>query len=140
MKTTGTLTIEGTIHFDRAGRGAQKQLRLGPAPTQPESGRVPRVARLMALAIRFEKLVREGAVIDHAELARLGHVTRARVSQIMALLHLAPDLQEAILFLPKVESGRAPLILRELQPIAATPHWKKQRKMWAELAVQSEHI
>ena len=69
-------------------------------------GRVPRVAKLMALAIRFEQLVADGVVGDYAELSRLGHVTRARMTQIMNLLHLAPDIQEAILFLPRVESGR----------------------------------
>ena len=57
-----------------------------PAPTCPqlEDGRVPRIARLMALALRFERLVREGAVRDYAELAALGHVSRARKSQIMS--------------------------------------------------------
>jgi hypothetical protein len=130
---TTTLKIEGTIHFDRKGPGARKVLETGPAPTRPEPGRVPRVARLMALAIRFEKLVREGTVGDYAELARLGHVTRARVSQIMSLLHLAPEIQEALLFLPKVTAGRDSIILHDLLPIAAIPDWKKQRKMWTEL-------
>ncbi len=74
---------------------------------------MPRVARLMALALRFEQLIREGVVADYAELARLGHVTRARVTQIMNLLHLAPDIQEQVLlFLSAVERGRDPLVLR----------------------------
>jgi len=47
------------------------------------AGRVPRVARLMALALRFEELVRTGAVRDYAELARLGQVSRARITQII---------------------------------------------------------
>lgn len=68
--------------------------------------RAPRVAKLMALAIRFEQLVRDGNVADYAELARLGHVTRARLTQIMNLLALAPDIQEATLFLPPVEVGK----------------------------------
>ncbi|WP_439623629.1 hypothetical protein [Gemmata sp.] len=128
------LTVAGTVHFDRAGRGARKVLRLGPAPAEPEPGRVPRVARLMALAIRFDRLLRDRDVADQAALARLGHVTRARVSQIMSLLHLAPDIQEAVLFLAKVETGRAPLLLRDLLPIAATPDWKAQRALWRKLA------
>jgi hypothetical protein len=133
MSTTMTagLTVAGTIHFAR--RGKSKELRDGPAPTPVAPGRVPRVARLMALALKFEGLVRSGAVADYAELARLGHVTRARMSQIMNLLHLAPDIQEALLFLPAVERGRDPLVLRDLQPIATTIDWRKQRKMWAQL-------
>jgi hypothetical protein len=51
----------------------------------------------------------------------------------MNLLHLAPDIQEALLFLPVVERGRDPLVLRDLQPMAMTPDWKKQRKGWGEL-------
>jgi hypothetical protein len=82
----------------------------------------------MALALRFDGLVRSGAVRDYAELARLGHVTRARLSQIMNLLYLAPDLQEAILFLPRTERGRDRLVLRDLLPIASVPDWKKQRR------------
>ncbi len=36
------------------------------------AGRVPRAARLLALAHRFEQLIAKGVVSDHAELARLG--------------------------------------------------------------------
>jgi hypothetical protein len=83
-----------------------------PAPT--EKGRIPRVARLMALAIKFEGMIREGVVKDYAELARLGRVSRARISQIMSLLNLAPDVQEAVLFLPRVVKGREPVKMGQL--------------------------
>ena len=130
---SAALTVEGTLHFARRGRGGRREGREGPCPATPP-GRVPRVARLMALALRFERLIREGAVADYAELARLGHVTRARVTQVMNLTLLAPDIMEALLFLPPVARGRDPLVLRDLQPLAATPDWKKQRKTWAALA------
>jgi hypothetical protein len=42
----------------------------------------------MALAVRFEVMLKRGEVKDYAELARVGHVTRARVTQIMNLLNL----------------------------------------------------
>ncbi len=64
------------------------------------------VSRLMALAIRFEQLIQDGHVADYAELARLSHVSRARITQVMNLRLLAPDIQEQILFLPKIERGR----------------------------------
>jgi hypothetical protein len=70
-------------------------------------------------------------VADQAELARLGHVTRARVTQIMNLLNLAPGIQEAILFLPRVEHGRDPISERDLRPIAAVADWRKQSSLWA---------
>jgi hypothetical protein len=91
---------------------------------------VPRVARLMALAIRFEGLMRTGVVDDYRTLAELGHVSRARVSQIINLLCLAPDIQEQILILPKAEHGRDSIILARLQPIAARLDWRKQREEW----------
>ena len=84
-----------------------------------EPGNIPRVSKLMALAIRFDGLVRRGEVRDYADLARLGYVTRARITQIMNLLNLAPDIQEAILALPRVEEGRDPITERDLRPIAA---------------------
>ncbi len=46
------------------------------------------IAKLMALAIRFEQMAWGGEVADYAELARLRHVTRARMTQIMNLLNL----------------------------------------------------
>ena len=85
----------------------------------------------MALAIRFDGLIKAGKIDNQAELAQLGNVSRARVTQIMNLLMLAPDIQEDLLFLPRVESGRDPLHLRQLQPIAAIPDWRKQRRVWA---------
>lgn len=94
-------------------------------------GRVPRVARLMALAIRFDSLVREGAVSTQAELAAVGHVTRARVTQIMNLLHLAPDIQESILFLPAVHRGRDPVSEHDLRQICSLVSWRDQRRAWA---------
>jgi len=64
---------------------------------------VPRIARLLALAIRFDRLLRAEQFRDYAELARLGRVSRARMTQIMKLLDLAPDIQEQILFLPNLK-------------------------------------
>jgi hypothetical protein len=90
----------------------------------------------MALAIRFEQLLRDGVVTDQAELARLGHVTRARLTQIMNLLNLASDIQEKLLFLPPIDRGRDPVIERDLRPIAAIVDWRKQRGTWVRL--QSE--
>lgn len=101
-----------------------------------ESGNLPRVSKLMALAIRFDGLVRRGEVRDYADLARLGYVTRARITQIMNLLNLAPDIQEAILFLPRTVKGRDRLREKEVRPIAAVPHWSRQRKMWAKLTAE----
>jgi hypothetical protein len=132
---TRPLTIQRTVHFNRQAHGRHR-LDPGPLPvsTTPPPGRVPRVSRLMALAVRFERQVRTGLVPSYAELATLGHVTRARVSQIMNLANLAPDIQEALLHLPRTERGRDPIILRDLQPIASVTDWRRQRRLWSELS------
>ncbi len=95
--------------------------------------RVPRVAKLMALALRFDWLVRSGQVKDFAEIARLGHVTRGRLSQIMDLVNLAPDIQEQLLFLAPPESGKDPITERHLRPLTRQPDWATQRRLWRAL-------
>jgi hypothetical protein len=90
----------------------------------------------MALAIRFEQLVRGGAIRNYAELADLGHVTRARISQIMRLLQLAPDIQEEILFLPPVLRGEGTIHMRQVLPIALLLEWPAQRGRWRALQGQ----
>ncbi len=96
-------------------------------------GKLPRVTRLMALAIKFDGLLRDGVVRDYADLARLGHVTRARMTQIMNMLNLAPDIQEQILFLPPVTAGRDPIAERNLRRLTAIPRWDKQRNAWRQM-------
>ncbi len=86
----------------------------------------------MALAIRFDEMLRTGEVSDTIELARRGHVTQPRMSQIMALNQLAPDIQEALLTLPATK-GKPEITRRRLRPIAAMLHWEDQRAEWRKL-------
>ena len=93
--------------------------------TSEPQGRAPRIARLLALAHKLNGLVHAGAVRDYAELARLGHISAARVSQIMMLLHLEPAIQEYVLFLSPDETGF--LTEPNLRTIAREPRWDQQR-------------
>jgi hypothetical protein len=127
----GQLTVTREFHVTRRQFG-QKQFRDGAAQQVP-AGRIPRIARLMALAIRCERLIRDGVVADQSELARFGHITTARMTQIMSLLNLAPDIQEQILLLPRTERGRDAVKETDIRPIATTLDWRKQRRMWAAL-------
>jgi hypothetical protein len=85
------------------------------------------------LALRLDELVRTGQVASYSALAALGHVTRARICQILNLLYLAPEIQEALLFLPPTLRGRDPIIFADLMPIAAALDWRKQRRLWRRL-------
>ena len=97
------------------------------------TGRLPRLARLMALAIRLEALLQEGVVANQAELARLGHVTRARLTQIISLRQLAPDIQEEILFLTPTEQRHEIITERQVRPLLRMLLWGEQRRAWARL-------
>ena len=90
---------------------------------------IPRIARLMALAIRFEGMLRDETIQDYAELARLGRVTRARITQIMKLRHLAPDIQEQILFLSDIKGINE----RNLRPIISRIDWSEQRRLFQKV-------
>jgi hypothetical protein len=105
-------------------------------PKRERVGRLPRVARLMALAIRFEDLLRAGTLKDFADLSRLGRVTRARISQIMNLLNLAPDLQERLLFLDPVVTWRDEVSERILRSVVDEPCWTQQRRLFEEIVSQ----
>jgi hypothetical protein len=123
-----TLKVTRKFHVARRNHG-RKQLRDGNVPT----GRVPRIARLMALAIRCDQLIRDGVIANQSELADFGRITTARMTQIMSLLNLAPDIQEWILFLPRIEHGRDVVKEIDIRPIASTLDWRKQRRTWTAL-------
>ena len=129
-------TIACVVHFCRHRKGGRTEARAGQKPALPMqvSGRIPRLARLMALALRFGKLLDEGLVKNFRTLARLGHVSQARISQIMSLLHLAPDIQEAILFRSRPQRGRDCLDLRKVLPLTKVADWHKQRRWWRQLS------
>ncbi|WP_417745633.1 hypothetical protein [Rosistilla oblonga] len=128
-----TSAIRRTFHVSRVDRGA-RELRGGEAPPRPITGQLPRLSRLMALAIHFDHALASGRLRSQANLARAGRVTRARLSQIMNLCNLAPDLQEELLCLKPYFNGRAPITERQIRPIAAEPNWEKQRRRFKKLA------
>jgi hypothetical protein len=121
-----------TIHRRVRFHAGRRQMGADENPRDRRSrGRIPRVTKLLALAIQMEHLVGSGQVSGYAELARLRNVSRARITQIANLTLLAPDIQEVILFLPRVPSGCDLITERQLRPIAAELDWARQREMWS---------
>ncbi len=122
-------TVTRQIHFARKTR--RKVIKPGPPPEPPTpNGRTPRVSKLMALAIRFDQMLADGQVASMSELARLAHVTQPRMTQIMNLLHLSPDIQEELLNLPPVKAGEDPITERDLRSITRIKDWRTQRHGW----------
>ena len=124
-------TVTRKIHFQNS-RRSKKTIRPGEKPNH-KVARTPRISKLMALAIHFEQMLKDGHVEDMATLARYGQVTRARMTQIMNLLLLTPDIQETILNLPQTTRGRDYITIRRLNTIALEPDWTVQQQMWHEL-------
>jgi hypothetical protein len=103
-------------------------------PHPVEHARPPRVTCLLALAHRFETLVQSGEVKDYADLARVGRVSRARVSQMLKLLLLAPSIQEHILQLQPRTAGEESITEQDLRHIVNEPRWDRQGLLFEKLA------
>ena len=121
----GAIQVEVTLPVrprrqESANGGQPGQVGVAGSPS-----RIPRITRLMALAIKFETMVERGEVRDYADLARLGYVTRARLTQIMNLLLLAPDLQEQL-----ISSGTS-VGERRLRNVAKLVEWREQRECFS---------
>ena len=121
------MKIEYTLPLRRQ---SDPRISLAEPPVAPQ-GHPPRIARLVALAHRLDELVRSGAVRDYAELARLGHISAARLTQILVLLHLSPAIQECILFLPAAEAHFLPEL--KLRKIAREQRWDRQQEGFGQL-------
>src|SRR6056297_860227 len=128
-------TVKRKVNIKLAARSRQTIKPAAAEATEPvkRRGKVPRVARLMALAIQFDEMIRRGEVGDATELAMLYDITQPRMSQIRAMTLLAPDIQEAILILPQEIEGRCQIHEKGLRPIRSEVDFDRQREMWAQL-------
>jgi len=77
----------------------------------------------------MEQMIKEGRVKKYSQLARLGQVSTARITQIMNLLHLAPDIQEQILSPDAAQLGLRESAVRKLCSVVL---WSEQRDRWRD--------
>ena len=127
-----TMSVKRSFNVQRKSHG-RRAVVSGTAPTPPPVGRLPRITRLMALAIHFDDLLRTGAVRSQAELANRGQVTRPRLTQIMNLLYLCPSIQDTLLFHPPITAGRDPITERDLRAVSRSVNWREQRRLWSKI-------
>ena len=104
-----------------------------------EVGHLPRVTQVLALAIQFQEAIQRGEARDYADLARLGCLTRERMSQIMELVWLAPDIQQEIIEFPPNTKPHFPISEVAVRRIAAILDWNEQRETWCKLK-QNNHL
>lgn len=133
------ITVRAKLELGRAAKG-KRTIRLvdGSAPPlPPPKPRIPRISKLVALAVVFDRMLREGKVHDVSELARLAHVSQPRMTQILNLSLLAPDLIETLLHLPPTERGKQKVHERMLRALVAEASWAAQRSKYLQLTRNS---
>ena len=119
-----------TSYLFRGRKGSGVAFSQEPPPPPPETVRRPaRVALMLALAHRFQRAIDSGEYLDRAELARQFDLTRARVTQLLNLTLLAPDLQEQVLALEAID-GLEPTSERALREVVGMVNWGEQRERW----------
>ena len=122
------------FQFETSSSSHGRQRVSAPKPKKSSApAKLPHITKLMALAIRLEHLLATGQIKDQAEIARTAGITRARVTQIINLTQLAPDIQEAILDLKPTTHHVPRFREREVRTIAIVPNWEKQRVLWKQL-------
>lgn len=120
------------VHLSPGNCGHQ-QIKRGKKPKHAKPSRLPRITKLMALAIKYEQLLDSGQVSGQDALARLAGIDRSLMSRILRLRLLSPQIQEQLLNLPETTKGREELGLTKLIPLTRIHSWSKQETAFAEL-------
>ncbi|WP_309400032.1 hypothetical protein [Cerasicoccus maritimus] len=117
------------------GRCGHQRIRPGKKPKSAKPTRLPRVTRLMALAIKYGDMLDQGVVSNQEGLARLAGVDRSHVSRILRLRLLSPEIQEWLLNLPETTESRDPVTWEQLDELIRMPSWQSQRESLQQLGV-----
>ncbi|ACY13701.1 hypothetical protein [Haliangium ochraceum] len=129
----GAIVVTGRLFRLGGGNGRPHRFSGKPAPTAPPPTRRPaRVAQMLAFAHRVEAEVERGEFPSRSAAARHYGMTTGRITQIMSLLWLAPDVQEGVLFLEVID-GCEPVSGQALEKIARIADWGEQRRGWGEV-------
>jgi hypothetical protein len=124
------IVLTGTLIRERR-KAVSFHTAPNPTPPQPPPARRPaHVARMLALAHHLQRAIDQGLVADRAAVARRLGMTRARVTQLLDILLLAPDLQLLVLRLEAVD-GVEPLSEKAVGKVARIRPWGQQRREWA---------
>lgn len=120
--TTTAKVFTGTLHRVQRGHGKRFVSEPPPGPVR----RPARVAVMLALAHKIQEAIAQGKLRDQADVARRLGFTRARLTHLLDLLLLAPDVQERVLFLEATD-GVQPISERALRAVAHIRSWEQQR-------------
>jgi hypothetical protein len=124
------MPVEICYQFEQR-RQSHKQINAG-AISQVRAA-LPRITRLMALAIDLESRLRDCDDLDCRTVADVGCVSRPRITQVLNLLRLAPDIQECLLMLPPLARGREAITEKSIRQLSAEYDWERQRERFERL-------
>jgi len=125
-------SIKMNVHFS-PGNCGHKILRKGRRPKHAKPTRLPRITRLMALSIKYERLIRQGLIAKQIELADLAGIGRSQAALIIRLRLLAPGIQEWLLNLPETEKSEDPVVWSDIQPLTRIISWRQQHQHLVQL-------
>lgn len=109
------------------GANGHKVIRKGKKPKHAKPTRLPRITRLMALAIKYEHLLAKSIVENQFVLAELAGVDESQISAILRLRLFAPDIQEWLLSLPEQEENNDPVYWTDIRKLTRFDSWDDQR-------------
>ena len=119
-------SIKIDIHF-APGTCGHRIIRRGRRPKHARITRLPHITRLMALAIKYDRMISRSTVERHCEIAELAGTSRSLISDIVRLRLLSPDIQEWLLNLPEQERDDGPLSRAQLRELTRISSWEQQR-------------
>ncbi|ACY13254.1 hypothetical protein [Haliangium ochraceum] len=126
----GAIVVTGRLFRHGGGNGRSPRFTGKPAPSAPPPARRPaRVAQMFAFAHRADGEVERGVFASRSAAARHYGMTIGRITQLLSLLWLAPEIQEDVLFLKAID-GREPVSGQALEKIARIADWGEQRRGW----------
>lgn len=106
--------------------------KFGLPKKKEDPGMVPTVSRMMALAIFYEKLIKDGKIKSVSDIGRLENIAQQRVSQVMSLLLLSPKLQEKLLTLPRQYGYSCRISTEQAINIAREIDFERQKELFIE--------
>ena len=137
----GSVTVTYKFEVTRGSKGSKRiapattaqQEATPPAPLRPvlDQSSIPKLTRLLVLGHHLDRLVRDGVVRDYTQLARLTGLSKARVTQILNLTMLPPDIQLEVLLLDSADARKHRVFEKTAARLAAAHcDWNDQRAAW----------
>ena len=103
---------------------------------RPNTGAVPRVKRLLALAYHYDKILTTNPNVSQIKLASLLPITRVRLTQILNLNFLSNHIKHEIMNMPNTFHGKDRISTKIVIKISQELDWNVQNEMWDKLKIK----